>query len=105
MHLNLREVRSPEIVLRSIGGSHRVWANAAASSCSELEESGGSFEEILSIVAGVKAKKMYEEGDLDCGIVSCGQCVGMVCDIPTVKELFDRMMGEAKDIVEGFAKT
>jgi len=33
---------------------------------------------------------MYDEGDLDVGIISCGQGIGMAHDIPTIKELFDR---------------
>ena len=39
---------------------------------------------------------MYDDGVLDVGVVSCGQGVGLVHDIPTVQELFDRMMAEAE---------
>ncbi len=39
------------------------------------------------------------EGDLNLGVVSTGQCVGLAHDIPTVKELFDRIMKEAEGIV------
>lgn len=94
-----------KIVMESIGGTHRVWANEAAHKCAELEAAGGSFEEVLMIVAGEKARIMYEEGDLDCGIVSCGQGVGMADDIPTVKELFDRMMAQATEVVNGLANS
>ena len=57
--------------------------------------------EILKIATGEKAKKMYNEGDLDVGIISCGQGIGMAHDIPTVKDLFDRIMGEAADVAKG----
>lgn len=52
-------------------------------------------------MTGEKAKKMYNEDDLDVGIISCGQGIGMAHDIPTVKELFDRIMGEAADVAKG----
>ena len=39
---------------------------------------------------------MYEKGDMDAGVISCGQCVGLANDIPTVKELFDRIISEAE---------
>ena len=52
-------------------------------------------------MTGEKAKKMYNEGDLDVGIISCGQGIGMAHDIPTVKELFDRIMGDATDVAKG----
>jgi NADH:quinone reductase (non-electrogenic) len=34
--------------------------------------------------------------------MSCGQGIGLVHDIPTVKELFDRIIGEASKIVKEF---
>ncbi len=91
------------LVMRSIGATHRVWTNAAARKITELEASQAGLPEILTIAAGEKAKKMYREGDLDAGIISCGQGVGMAHDIPTVKELFDRMMSEAAAVAKGLA--
>ena len=48
---------------------------------------------------------MYESGDLDAGIISCGEGIGLAHDIPTVKELFERIIREAAHIVNGFAKS
>ena len=41
-----------------------------------------------------------EDGDIKEGVLTVGQCTGLIHDIPTVKELMDRMMEEA----EGSAK-
>ncbi|MFP4040787.1 MAG: NAD(P)H-dependent flavin oxidoreductase [Desulfosudaceae bacterium] len=84
------------LVLRSIGASLRVWANTAARKCSELENEGGDLEEILDMVAGNKARQMHDNGDVEAGVISCGQGIGLVHDIPTVRELFDRIMTEAE---------
>lgn len=84
------------LIMRSIHATHRVWANEAAKKCLEVETQGGSFEEVLPIVAGENAKKMYDTGQLDVGIISCGQGVGLTNDIPTVAQLFDRMVSEAE---------
>jgi nitronate monooxygenase len=84
------------LIMRSIGATHRVWANTAAKKCAELEADRAELPEILNIVGGEKAKIMYEKGDLDAGVISCGQCVGLANDIPTVKELFDRIISEAE---------
>ena len=86
------------LILRSLGATHRVWSNAAAKRCQDLETSQAGVTEILSVVAGQKAKEMYETGDLDAGVVSCGQGVGLCHDIPTVQELFDRIIREAEGI-------
>jgi len=91
------------LIMRSLQATHRVWRNPAAEKCLELEKECAGFEDILEVVSGKRAKKMYDEGDLDVGIVSCGQGVGMVRDVPSVKELFDRMMTEAETIVAKIA--
>jgi len=83
------------LVMRSIGATHRVWANEAAKQCVEIEASGGGLEEVLSIVAGARAKAMFNQGMLGEGIISCGQGVGMIHDLPSVAELFERMIDQA----------
>ncbi len=92
--LNSTEIDT-KLVMRSINATHRVLANPAADRCLELENQGADFEKILEVVSGVKAKSMYENGDVSEGIIACGQGVGLAHDIPTVKELFDRIMDQA----------
>ena len=91
------------LVMRSIGATHRVWANAAARRCLELEAQQADLSEILKVVGGQKAREMYDTGALDEGIISCGQGVGLVHDIPTVKELFDNIIAQATDIARRLA--
>jgi NAD(P)H-dependent flavin oxidoreductase YrpB (nitropropane dioxygenase family) len=87
------------LIMRSLHSTHRVWNNDAAKRVLELESGGpGDPSEIFSAAAGAKAKEMYENGTLDVGVISCGQGVGLVHDIPTVKEVFDRMMAEAESL-------
>lgn len=109
IHENLKKalVQASELdtmlIMRSIGATHRVWVNTAATKCAELEAGQADLSEILKIVAGEKAKMMYDKGDLDAGIISCGQGVGMVHDIPSVKELFDGIIAQATDIVKNLS--
>lgn len=91
------------LIMRSIGATHRVWANAAAKKCAKMEASKAELHEILKVVSGENAKRMYNQGDLDAGIVSCGQGVGMTYDIPTVQELFDRIITQARDLTKKLA--
>jgi NAD(P)H-dependent flavin oxidoreductase YrpB (nitropropane dioxygenase family) len=39
------------------------------------------------------------EGAMDAGVWSCGMVAGLIHDIPTVKELIDRIMAEAEAII------
>jgi nitronate monooxygenase len=87
------------LIMRSLHSTHRVWKNKAAARVLELESGApGDPSEIFSAAAGAKAKEMYDDGVLDVGVVSCGQGVGMVHDIPTVQELIDRMMADAESL-------
>lgn len=102
IHDNLKEtlVNCSEtdtvLIMRSLRASHRAWRNAAAEKVLELEVSKSDPMEIFSVAAGDKVRAMYADGDKDKGILYCGQCAGLIHDIPTVKELFDRMMSEAE---------
>jgi nitronate monooxygenase len=39
------------------------------------------------------------EGDMDAGAWSCGMVAGLIHDIPTCRELIDRIMAEAEAII------
>ena len=96
--LNTSEIDT-RLVMRSINATHRVLANPAAERCLELEAQGADFNQILEVVSGLKAKSMYDTGDIKEGIIACGQGIGLVKDIPTMQELFDRIMDEAAGIL------
>ena len=93
LHDNLKQafVQAKEtdthLVMRSIRNTHRVWRNKAAEKIIELESQKAGLQEIIQVASGQNALKMYRDGDIDAGMVSCGQGVGLVKDIPTVKEL------------------
>ena len=42
-----------------------------------------------------------EKGATDAGAWSCGMVVGLINDIPTCKELIDRIMEDANEIIHG----
>ena len=67
----------------------------------EIEKAKGATLQITDIieqVAGVYPRIMLE-GDLDAGAWSCGMVAGLIRDIPTVKELIDRIMREATELI------
>ena len=106
LHDNLKQafVQAAEtdthLVMRSIRNTHIVWKNQAAEKIIELESNKAPLQEIIQVASGQNARKMYTEGDLDVGMISCGQGVGLVKDIPTVKELLDRIMKEAEEVIQ-----
>ena len=90
------------LVMRPLRNTERVMNNTAAQKLLEKEASLGSnlkFEDIIEEVVGVYPKVM-QQGDMESGVWSCGMVAGLVHDIPTCKELLDRIMAEAKQIIE-----
>ena len=81
--------------------SRAAFSRAGVESLLEKEKRLGSdikFEDIIDEVAGVYPKIMVD-GEMDAGAWSCGMVAGLIHDIPTCKELIDRIMAEAEDII------
>jgi NADH:quinone reductase (non-electrogenic) len=89
------------LVMRPLRNTERVLNNAAVERLLNTERELGSavrFEDIAAEVAGVYLKIM-KEGDLDAGAWSCGLVAGLIHDVPSVKELIDRIMVEAHRLI------
>ena len=89
--------------MRNLRNTERVLNNAGVERLIEIEaEKGKSLKitDILDQVASVYPKVMID-GDMDAGAWSCGMVVGLINDIPTVKELIDRIMAEAELLIRG----
>ena len=91
------------LVMRPLRNTERVLTNEAVEKLLVMEKEKGKdlqFTDIIEQVAGVYPRLMME-GDMDAGAWSCGMVAGLIHDIPTCKELIDRIMTEAKQIIRG----
>jgi nitronate monooxygenase len=91
------------LVMRPLRNTERVLANAGVERLLEKERALGDaigFADIAPEVAGVYPRVM-RDGDMDAGAWSCGMVAGLIHDIPTVGELVERIMSEARDIIAG----
>ena len=89
------------LVMRPLRNTERVLTNTAVERLLEKERALGAdlkFEDIIGEVAGVYPRIMTE-GDVDAGAWSCGMVAGLIHDIPTCKELIDRIMAQAEMII------
>lgn len=89
------------LVMRPLRNTERVLRNDAVDRLLEKERALGAeikFEDIVQEVAGVYPRIM-KNGEMDAGAWSCGMVAGLIDDIPSVKELIDRIMVEADTII------
>ena len=89
------------LVMRPLRNTERVLTNVAVERLLQKEKELGSkleFKDIAEEVAGVYPRIMID-GEMDAGAWSCGMVAGLIHDIPTCKELIDRIMAEAEAII------
>jgi len=90
------------LIMRPLRNTERVLDNAAVREVLEIEREKGaelSIEDIRHLVAGTQGRKVLQEGEMDAGVWSCGMVAGLIHDIPTCRELVDRIMAEAEVII------
>ena len=89
------------LIYRSLSNTARVFKNSIAKKVVEIESRSGEtkFEDIQPLVAGVKGRALFKDGDLDSGIWSAGMIVGLIDDIPSCDELISRIVDEAENII------
>jgi nitronate monooxygenase len=107
VHANLKEalIRHNEtdtrLIMRSLRNTERVLRNQAAEKVLEIEGRGNTrIEDLIPYVSGLVGKEMLEDGDVEKGTMAAGQCIGLIRDIPTCRELLDRIMAEAEEIIQ-----
>jgi len=89
------------LIMRPLRNTERVLVNAGVDRLLEKERTLGpaiTFGDIAPEVAGVYPRIM-QDGEMDAGGWSCGMVAGLIHDIPTVKELVDRIMDEAESLI------
>ncbi len=103
-HANFKEwlVEAQEtdtmMIERSIRNAVRVMRNETAEKVLELEEKGATLDELIVYISGKLGKEAWMGGDLDGATIACGQNVGLIHEIKTVKEVIDDIVNGAREI-------
>ena len=96
-----RQEYETKIFGKSIGLQGRALKSKVIDEVCTIEERGGGFEELIPLLSGQRIKDAWEKGDVDYAPLMVGQSIGLIHDIPTCRELLDRM---AREAVEHLAK-
>ena len=90
-----------ELIFRSLRNTARVARNSISQEVVEILSSGGKFEDVRDLVAGVRGRAVFDSGDPEAGIWTAGTVQGLIHDIPTVGELVERIVTEAEALIAG----
>jgi nitronate monooxygenase len=85
---------------KSTGLQGRTLKNAVAMKILEVEARNGTLEELQPLLSGTRQTGIWEDGDIDAGLIGVGQSIGLIKDVVSCQELLDRMVKEAKEILD-----
>lgn len=103
-HANIKEwlVEAQEtdtmMIERSIRNAVRVMRNETAEKVLEMEEKGATLDELIVYISGKVGREAWMSGDLDGATIACGQNVGLIHEVKTVKEVIDGIVNGAREI-------
>ena len=93
--------RATELMFRSYRNTARVAKNSVAAEAVRIEREGNPFEAIAHLVKGARGREGLLNGDPEHGIWSAGLVQGLIHDVPSVKDLVDRIVADAEKIISG----
>lgn len=92
------------VIKRTIGAPARAISNNWTNKILEIEKEHGNYEQLKNYISGKANKRYIYDGVEDEGFAWAGQVMGLIKDIPTVSELFNRIITDAEQISEKWAK-
>ncbi len=84
------------MIERSIKNAARVMKTDFSQGVLEMEEKGATLEELLPLISGDRGKRSYASGDVNDAVIACGQVAGLIHEVPSVKEIIDGIISEAR---------
>lgn len=94
--------RGTNLIFRNLKNTARVGKSAVSDEVvRRLSQPGATFADVAELVAGAAGRELLETGDMSRGIFWAGMVQGLIHDIPTVRELMDRIMADAEAIIRG----
>jgi NADH:quinone reductase (non-electrogenic) len=112
IHPNIKQAlvdaneRDTRLMFRKLHNTARVLKNAVSEEVVKIENrpEGAKFEDIKHLVAGGRGRTALAGGDRDGGVITAGQIVGLIDDIPTCKDLIDRIVKECREHLQDALK-
>ena len=84
------------MIERSIKNAARVMKTDSAQKVLAMEEKGATLEELMPMISGLRGKQALDAGDVNTGVIACGQAVGLIHDIPSVRGIIKGIIDEAR---------
>jgi len=90
-----RQEFETELIGKTLGLQARALSNGVVKEINKVEAAHGGLKEMMPFMTGMRSKKAWVNGDVDLAVMTVGQSIGRIEDVPSTAELLDRMAAEA----------
>ncbi|KAA1093194.1 hypothetical protein PGT21_028280 [Puccinia graminis f. sp. tritici] len=112
IHQNIKDAmikadeRNTIHIFRTLKNTARVYKNDVAMEVVKIENRPGGceFKDIAHLVSGARGKKVYEDGDVNAGVWTCGISVGLLTKIQSCESFIRECERDAEEIIHGMAR-
>jgi len=84
------------MINRAFNNPERVLKTELSLEVLEREERGATLEELLPLITGLRGKQALDGGNINEGVIACGQVVGRINDLPGVSDIIREVMSQAR---------
>jgi len=99
-----RQEHETALICKSIGLQGRAIKNKLVEEVLNAESTGGGLEKLIPLIAGERVRRAWESGNVDDAPMMMGQSVGLIKDIPSCREIIERMAAEAETEIDRVKK-
>ena len=93
--------RATNLLYRQFRNTARVAKNSVSELVVDMSQDPNlEFEQIRPYVSGLKGKLALETGDIDAGLITAGQVLGLIHDIPSCDDLIQRIIQDAEQLIK-----
>jgi len=89
-------------VFRSYRNTCRLVNYGLVKKMLEMEKNGATYQEVRSLMTPESKKRAFYEGDLENGVTSIGQGVGLIHEVLPVRVIVDNMMRQCLACIDKF---
>ncbi|NLJ73149.1 MAG: nitronate monooxygenase [Syntrophomonadaceae bacterium] len=95
-----RQEHETTLICKSVGLQGRALKNKLTEQILDLEEKGGTIEEMIPLLSGKRAKEAWQTGVTDEAAIMVGQSIGLIKEVMTCEALIQSMVKDAKAEIE-----
>jgi nitronate monooxygenase len=96
--------KSTLMVMKSLNNPSRVLKTSWSERIVEAESKGATLEELAPLISGGVSRNGWRDGTVEEGMYPAGQVIGRIHDVPTMRELVERIVAEAAETKQAIAR-